>query len=143
MAQTGRLAALAIFTLMAVPPHGGLAGEASTPVAVGVRLSQDKNAAKLVFDLSRAVDVKAAALAFPDRIVIDMPEVNFQLDPSVGRVGAAPDGSPVKAFRFGRLAPGKSRIVVDLARVACPSEISAKPIVEGKPAARLTIELKP
>jgi N-acetylmuramoyl-L-alanine amidase len=143
MARTGRLAALAIFMLVGIPLHGGLAGEASAPVAVGVRLSQDENAAKLVFDLSRAVDAKAAALASPDRIVIDMPEVNFQLDPSVGRVGAAPDGSPVKAFRFGPLAPGKSRIVVDLARVACPSEIAAKPIVEGKPAARLTIELKP
>jgi N-acetylmuramoyl-L-alanine amidase len=143
MARRGRLAAFVVFTLMAPPLHGGSAGEASPPVAVGVRFSQDENAAKLVFDLSRAVDAKPAALASPDRIVIDMPEVNFELDPSVGRVSAAPEGSPVKGFRFGPLAAGKSRIVVDLARVTCPSEISVKPIVEGKPAARLTIELKP
>jgi N-acetylmuramoyl-L-alanine amidase len=48
----------------------------------------------------------------------------------------------VKGFRFGFVAPGKSRIIVDLARTACPVEVSAKPIVEGEPAARLTIELK-
>src|SRR5882757_4463538 len=135
MARRGRLAAFVVFTLMAPPLHGGSAGEASPPVAVGVRFSQDENAAKLVFDLSRAVDAKPAALASPDRIVIDMPEVNFELDPSVGRVSAAPEGLPVKGFRFGPLAAGKSRIVVDLARVTCPSEISVKPIVEGKPAA--------
>ena len=72
-----------------------------------------------------------------------MPEVNFQLDPSVGRVGALPNVSLVKGFRFGLLAPGKSRVVIDLARAACPAQVSARPIVEGEPAARLTIELKP
>ena len=118
-------------------------GEAGAPVAVGARLSQDESAAKLVFDLSRPVDASASALASPDRIVVDMPEVNFQLDPSVGRVGALPNVSLVKGFRFGLLAPGKSRIVIDLARTACPAQVSAKPIVEGEPAARLTIELKP
>jgi N-acetylmuramoyl-L-alanine amidase len=54
-----------------------------------------------------------------------------------------PNVSLVKAFRFGLLAPGKSRIIVDLARTACPSQLSARPIVAGEPAARLTIELKP
>ena len=61
-------------------------------------------------------------MASPDRIVVDMPEVSFQLDPSVGRVGALRDDSLVKDFRFGLLAAGKSRIVIDLARPACPAE---------------------
>ena len=138
----GRLAALAFLTLLGVPLRCGFAGEAGAPVAVGVRLSQDESAAKLVFDLSRSVDASASALASPDRIVVDMPEVNFQLDPAVGRIGILPNVLLVKGFRFGLLAPGKSRIIVDLARTACPLEVSAKPIVEGEPAARLTIELK-
>jgi len=142
MARIGRLAALGVFTLMA-SPQCGLAGDAAAPVAVGVRFSQDESAAKLVFDLSRKVEASASALASPDRIVVDMPEVNFQLDPSVGRLNALPNVSLVKDFRFGSLAPGKSRIVIDLARAACPTEVSAKPIVEGESAARLTIELKP
>jgi len=143
MARMGRLAAFAVLMLMGALPQRGFAGEQAPPVAVGVRFSQDASAAKLVFDLSRPVDATASALAAPDRIVVDMPEVNFQLDPSVGRLGAPANGSPVKDFRFGLLAPGKSRIVIDLARAACPAEIAAKPIVEGEPAARLTIELKP
>jgi N-acetylmuramoyl-L-alanine amidase len=143
MAQMGRLTALAVFTLMGASLQSGFALDASAPVAVGARLSQDETGAKLVFDLSRSVEASASALASPDRIVVDMPEVNFQLDPSIGRGAALPNVSLVKGFRFGLLVPGKSRIVIDLARAACPAEVSAKPIVEGEPAARLTIELKP
>ena len=143
MARMGRLAALAVFTLMAGQLQRGFAREAGPPVAVGARLSQDGNTAKLVFDLSRQVEASASALASPDRIVVDVPEVNFQLDPSVGRVGGAqPNMSLVKGFRFGMLAPGKSRIIVDLARAACPTQVSVRPIVEDEPAARLTIELR-
>jgi N-acetylmuramoyl-L-alanine amidase len=143
MARVGQLAAFAIFALMAATLPRGFAAEATAPIAVGAQLSQDENAANLVFDLTRSVDATASALAFPNRIVVDMPEVNFHLDPLAGRVGALPSGALVRGFRFGLLAEGKSRIVIDLARTACPAQVSAKPIVEGKPAARLTIELKP
>jgi N-acetylmuramoyl-L-alanine amidase len=142
MARTGRMAALALFTLVEVPLPGGLACLAGAPVAVGARLSQDEKEAKLVFDLSRAVDASASALASPDLIVVDLPEVNFQLDLAGGRANALPNVSIVKGFRFGLLAPGRSRIVIDLAHAACPVEISARPIIEGEPAARLTIALK-
>ena len=124
MARLGRLAALAALTLMAAPLQRAVAVDAGAPVAVAARLSQDQGGAKLVFDLSRTVDVSASALASPDRIVVDMPEVSFRLDPSVGRVGALRDDSLVKDFRFGLLAAGKSRIVIDLARTACPADVS-------------------
>src|SRR5271154_5750090 len=143
MARSGRLTALAALTLMAAPLQRAVAVEAGAPVAVAARLSQDQGGAKLVFDLSRTVDVSASALAAPDRIVIDMPEVSFRLDPSVGQVGGLRDDSVVKDFRFGLLAAGKSRIVIDLVRTACPADVSARPVVDGAPAARLTIELKP
>ncbi|HKN30327.1 MAG TPA: N-acetylmuramoyl-L-alanine amidase [Roseiarcus sp.] len=143
MARMRWLAAFAALAFIAAPLQRGFATDAGRPVAVGVRVSQDSGAAKLVFDLSRPVDASAFALTSPDRIVVDLPEVNFQLDPSVGRLGALGAASVVKSFRFGLLAAGKSRIVVDLAREACPTEVSTKPIVEGAPAARLTIELKP
>jgi N-acetylmuramoyl-L-alanine amidase len=143
MARMGWLAALAALTLIVAPSQRGFAIDAGVPVAVGVRVSQDSSGAKLVFDLSRSVEASASALTAPDRIVVDLPEVNFQLDPSVGRIGASTDVSLVKGFRFGSLAAGKSRIVIDLARSACPTEVSARPVVEGAPAARLTVELKP
>ena len=140
MTRTGQLAVLAVFTLIASPLQCGFAGEADPPVAVGARLLQDEKTAKLVFDLSRHVDASASVLASPDRIVVDLPEVNFQLDPSVGRISRS-NIWLVKGFRFGLVDPGKSRIVVDLARATCPAQVSVKPIVEGEPAERLTIEL--
>ena len=142
MARRGGLAAFAAITLLGTPIQNGLAGEVSAPVAVGARLSQDENEAKLVFDLSRQVEASASALASPDRIVIDLPEVSFQVDSSPSRFGAPPGVLLVRGFRFGLLTPGKSRIVIDLARAACPAIVSARPIVEGEPAARLMIELK-
>jgi N-acetylmuramoyl-L-alanine amidase len=142
MGRTGRIVVLTVFALMGTPHRAGLAGEAGAPVAVGARLSQDENVARLVFDLSRRVEASASALASPDRIVIDVPEVKFQLDPSASRVGTLPNVLLVKGVRFGLLAPGKSRIVIDLARAACPAKVSTEPIVEGESAARLSIELK-
>ncbi|HEX9167500.1 MAG TPA: N-acetylmuramoyl-L-alanine amidase [Roseiarcus sp.] len=143
MARLGRFVALAALTFMTAPLQRAFAVEAGAPVAVAARLSQDQGGATLVFDLSRTVDATASALASPDRIVIDMPEVSFRLDPSVGRVSAPHDEWLVKDFRFGLLAAGKSRIVIDLAHDACPADVSTRPIVDGAPAARLTIELKP
>ena len=120
-----------------------LAGDASTPVAVGARLAQDANGARLVFDVSLPVEARAYALPSPDRIIVDLPEVNFQLNSSVVRESVANDATIVKAFRFGLLAPGKSRIVIDLVRPACPTEVVSKPVVDGASASRLWIELRP
>ncbi len=119
------------------------AEEAVTPVAVGARFSQDENGADFLFDLSRSVTPRVYALASPDQIVIDLPEVNFQLDPSLGRVVAGNSGAIVKAFRFGLLGPHGSRIVIDLARSACPARVESKPVVEGALASRLRIEVRP
>ena len=141
MARTGRLAALAVFTLIGTPLQTGLAREAGAPVAVGARLSQDENGAKLVFDLSRQVEASASALASPDRIVIDLPEVRFQVASSASRVGTLPNVLLVRGFRFGPLAPGKSRVVIDLERPACPAAPVcpyAVPTVAIRPAAART-----
>ena len=119
------------------------AEEAVTPVAVGARLSQDANGAELSFDISRPVPSRVYALASPDRIVVDLPEVNFQLDPSLVRVGTGNAAPIVKAYRFGLLVPHESRIVIDLARLACPGRVESRPIVDGALASRLKIELKP
>ena len=143
MKRAKRLAAGAALTMIAAPWPFALAEESGPPVAVGARFTQDVNSAQVVFDLSRSVQARAYALTSPDRIVVDLPEINFQLEPSIGRAGVARDAPLVRAFRFGSLAPGKSRIVIDLARPACPTQVEAKPIVEGAPASRLKIELKP
>ncbi len=137
----GLAAAAALATIVA-PAYAGSSSDAAKPVAVAVRLTQDAGGARLIFDVSQPVEARAYALYSPDRIVVDLPEVAFELDPSVGRISVN-DDALVKAFRFGPLTAGRSRIIIDLARPACPREVLTKPIVEGAPASRLLIELKP
>ncbi len=138
-----RLFAAAILAALAAASLAARAGdEVSRPVAVGVKLAQSASQAELTFDLSRPVEARAHTLASPDRIVVDLPETAFEVDSGAGRAEAA-GGPLVKAFRFGLLAPGRSRIVIDLARRACPADVALKPIAEGAEASRLTIAIKP
>jgi hypothetical protein len=64
----------------------------------------------LVIDLSHKIDMRAFTLADPYRVVIDIPQVNFQLPPDIGEHGRG----VIKAFRYGLVMSGGSRIVVDL-----------------------------
>ncbi|WP_244641845.1 N-acetylmuramoyl-L-alanine amidase [Chelatococcus reniformis] len=89
------------------------AADAARPapaVAGAVDLVADSRSAKLSFTLSQEVKAKAFLLERPDRVIIDLPEVNFQLPEGAGRRGAGIVGS----FRYGLFAPGRSRIVIDL-----------------------------
>ena len=130
-----------VLALAGASPAALAAEEAAKPVAVGVRLVPSAGGAALSFDLSRPVDAQAYTLGSPDRIVVDLPEIVFQIDPDVGERGT-PGAGPVKAFRFGRLGPGKSRVVVDLASRACPDRVLSKPIFNDAEPSRLTIEIK-
>src|SRR3984893_16861766 len=84
------------------------------PVATDVRLGGDEGQTRMVVDFSQKVDVRAFTLADPYRVVIDMPQVAFQFRPRTGETGRG----LIKAFRFGLVMPGGSRIVIDLARPA-------------------------
>ena len=108
--------------------------------AVHVRNGAD--AAQLSFDLSQPVTPTAFVLADPDRVIVDLPQVGFAIDPGVGRLGSG-RGRHVKkgligSFRFGLMAPGRSRIVIDLAQ---PARIlsAAVRVVDGQP--KLEVEL--
>src|SRR6266700_4143926 len=84
------------------------------PVARDVRLGGDENETRFVVDFSQKIDIRAFTLANPYRVVIDMPQVTFQLPPKAGEKGRG----LIKAFRFGLVMQGGSRIVLDLARPA-------------------------
>ena len=99
-----------------------------------------------MFETSAVVTARAFAVADPGRIVVDLPEVAFRIDPSVGLPAAPHDGRPhaaeglVKSFRFGLFAPGRSRIVIDLAR---PAKIIRAASDTALRFPRLVIELEP
>jgi N-acetylmuramoyl-L-alanine amidase len=95
----------------ATPPAGATS---DLPVANDVRLGGDDAQTRMVVDLTRKVDVRAFTLANPYRVVIDMPQVTFQFRPKAGESGRG----LIKAFRYGLVMPGGSRMVIDLARPA-------------------------
>ena len=111
------------------------------PVAVDAKLSRSGDVTRLVVDLSTKVAVTAVLTEHPDRLVVDLPEVNFQIDPAAGKPGPARDGL-IRAFRFGHFAPGRSRIVADLAGPAALRRVEVTSIAGGS-ASRLTLELGP
>jgi len=81
----------------------------SFPIATDVRLGGDDTQIRFVVDLSEKVDLAVFTLADPYRVVIDLPRVTFKLPAQAGEHGHG----LVKAFRYGLIMQGGSRIVLD------------------------------
>lgn len=79
-------------------------------VANDARLAGDKARTRFIADLSKKVDITVFALDDPYRVIIDLPEVSFQMPPGLGNEKRG----LVSGYRFGLFAPGKSRIVIDM-----------------------------
>jgi N-acetylmuramoyl-L-alanine amidase len=121
-----RAASLAIFLFCAIVPGSACAAERTSaagpstgaandfPAASDARLGGDDAQTRMVVDFSQKIDIRAFTLADPYRVVIDMPQVAFQFRPKTGETGRG----LIKAFRFGLVMPGGSRIVIDLVRPA-------------------------
>ena len=98
-------------------PSSSSIASSSFPVASDARLAGDSKRTRFVLDLDKSIQFRAFALADPYRVVVDIPQVSFQLPPEAGITGRG----LVKAFRYGLVMPGGSRIVFDLtgpARIA-------------------------
>jgi len=109
----------------------------SFPTASDARLAGDTKQTRFVLDLDKPVAFRAFALPNPYRVVLDMAQVNFRLPDGVGVNGRG----LVKAFRYGMVMPGGSRIVFDLTgpvRVANAIMVAA---ANGQPP-RLVLELE-
>ena len=103
-----------------------------------MRLGGDDTQTRVVVDLSEKIDIRAFTLANPYRVVIDMPQVTFQFPPKTGEVGRG----LIKAFRFGLVMQGGSRIVIDLARPARIDKAFVLDAANDQPA-RLVLDLVP
>ena len=107
------------------------------PIASDARLAGDARQTRFVLDLDKPVQFRAFALADPYRVVVDIPQVSFQLPAGAGTAGRG----LIKAFRFGLVMPGGSRIVFDLTG---PARIAKSYVLEaanGQPP-RLVLELE-
>ena len=108
----------------------------SFPVATDARLGGDETQTRFVADLSRKIDLHVFTLADPYRVVVDIPQVTFRLPPKAGETGRG----LIKAFRFGLVMPGGSRIVIDLIKPARVDKAFVVDPADGAPA-RLVLDL--
>ncbi len=111
--------------------------DASLPIASDVRIAGDEKQTRFILDLDRKVSLRAFTLADPYRVVIDLPQVAFHLDPGAGTVTRG----LIKAFRYGMVMPGGSRVVIDLAKPVKIRSATALDPANGQPA-RMVIELE-
>ncbi|HET9815076.1 MAG TPA: AMIN domain-containing protein, partial [Xanthobacteraceae bacterium] len=105
------------------------------PIASAARLAGDGKQTRFVLDLDKPVQFSAFALADPYRVVVDLPQVSFQL-----AAGTAGRGL-IKAFRYGLVMPGGSRIVFDLTGPAKIANSYVLDAANGQPP-RLVLELE-
>ena len=134
-------AALAFGLVLAVAQAAAESAPPAEPVAaIAARIEQQKDRARLVFETTAEVRPAAFPVVDPYRIVVDLPETAFRLDPEIGRPPKEKRGADdlVTSFRFGQFAPGRSRIVIDLARPAKIMRAESETTLD-KP--RLVVEL--
>jgi N-acetylmuramoyl-L-alanine amidase len=132
---------------------------ANQVAAVSVRVESAGRETKLVFSLTACADFQAYVLDSPARAIVDLPEVNFLIDPAQDAAKPAarpahhrrahrqarPPGpaqseiKPALSYRFGRLSQGKSRIIVDLSEPAAFSVSCAARSGAGE----LTLQIAP
>jgi N-acetylmuramoyl-L-alanine amidase len=108
----------------------------SYPVVTDARLGGDETQSRFVMDLDRKIELRAFTLADPYRVVVDIPQVTFQLPPKAGEAGRG----LIKAFRYGLVMPGGSRIVFDVTKPVRVDKAFVVDAADGAPA-RLVLDL--
>jgi N-acetylmuramoyl-L-alanine amidase len=89
-------------TATPVPPPGPVIADAAA-------VTTDPARTRLAIDLTGPAEFQVFRLTVPDRVVVDLTNVEFKVPPAAGRSGAG----LVRSFRFGAFAPGKSRVVIE------------------------------
>lgn len=130
--------ALGLLTGAAAMQPDAAQAEPKPTIAKDARLAGDRERTRFIADLSRKVDVHVFALGNPYRVIVDAPDVSFQMPEGLGKEKRG----LVTAYRYGLFAPGKSRIVID---VAGPFLIDKAFVLEPRDdqPARLVVDLVP
>ena len=132
----GVLMALVLAALGGTLPAASAAPKAT--IANDARLAGDAKRTRFIADLSRKVDVNVFALGDPYRVIVDLPDVDFQMPAGLGKEKRG----LVTGYRYGLFAPGKSRVVID---VDGPFLIDKAFVLDAQPdqPARLVVDLVP
>ncbi len=112
-------------------------GLPQAPQASGVSISGDAQQTRFAIDIDRKVPLRAYTLVNPARVVVDLPQMTFDLPGD----SAAMSKGLIKAFRYGLVMPGGSRMVFDLAGPATIAEAKVEAAADGHPE-RIVVELR-
>lgn len=140
--MAGRLAFSILFSAALAAGLAGAGGLAraqafdSLPIATDARLAGDERETRLIVDLTRKMDARAFTLSNPYRVVVDLPQTVFQLPSKAGESGRG----LIKAFRYGLVMAGGSRIVVDVSKPVRVDRVHVLEPRDGQPA-RLVLDL--
>ena len=129
--DAARLAAVshvlpALLCLIAIILMGIAApARAASLVAIDAQITQEGEETRLVFTLNGPVEARALHTGSPERAVIDLPRINFQLDMPTGAATGV-----IASMRYGLFARERSRIVIDLAAPALVTavEVSSRDV---------------
>lgn len=119
-------------------PPASPAGQPASemPRVSDARVVGDGERTRFIMDLSSEVGLGAFTMADPYRVVVDLPEVAFELGPDAGLTGRG----LVTGWRYGLFAQGRSRVVLDASEPVRIERAFVLPSVEGQPA-RLVVDL--
>lgn len=107
-------------------------------IVSAIRIGVHPDRLRVVIEADAKLPVRAFELANPYRIVLDLPNVDWRIDPAQGekRTGF------IEGYRFGQFSPGVSRVVLDLARPALVDKAFQIPPRSGHPW-RLVVDIRP
>ncbi|MGX5733416.1 N-acetylmuramoyl-L-alanine amidase [Bosea thiooxidans] len=133
-----RLAALAVVfavSLNVAPLGAEPKPQSEYPVATDARIEQSGDSVRLTMMLSSKVEAHAWVQASPDRVIVEMPSTNFQIQP-----GAKKAAGFVSGYRYGLFTADKARIIIDLSQPAVVARTETRMVRGGF--GELTIELR-
>jgi len=111
---------------------------AQQPIVMSARIAEHADRTRFVVELSDPVDMRTFTLSNPNRVVIDMPAVQWHLDGPPRPTG----NGAIKSYRYGLFRPGNSRFVIDLNQPMTVSEPLVIPPENGM-GYRVVIDLFP
>ncbi len=91
----------------------------AAPVIADIQIAPAATSTRIRLIASEEIAISAFVLSNPDRLIIETPDINFQLPPDSGNVSQG----AVTSYRYGKIASDRSRIVFDLATPMVPGDI--------------------
>ena len=127
-----RLALLVLCLFVALPPA------LAKPGAEAVRIGVHPEKTRFVLELTDKPSYRVFTLPDPARVVIDLPELDWQLPAE-----AIPSSQGlISSLRYGLFAPGTSRVVLDMTGPVGVKAVSVLPARNG-PGHRLIVDIVP